>query len=110
MPGSRARPPSRTTATTVATLPAALPRGLLIMLGLAAVTVTIGGIRAVSDIAAPAFLALVLSIAVHPVRGWLVRHRAPGWLATVGVGCVVVAGIGAERGGARPPLPPATPG
>ncbi|KRF30363.1 AI-2E family transporter [Nocardioides sp. Soil805] len=83
MPGSRARPPSRTTATTVATLPAALPRGLLIMLGLAAVTVTIGGIRAVSDIAAPAFLALVLSIAVHPVRGWLVRHRAPGWLATV---------------------------
>ena len=83
MPDSRARPPSRTVATTVATLPAALPRGLLIMLGLAAVTVTIAGIKAVSEIAAPAFLALVLSVAVHPLRGWLVRHRAPGWLATV---------------------------
>lgn len=83
MPGSRARPPSRTTATTVATLPTALPRGLLILLGLAATTVTLAGLRSVADIAAPAFLALVLSIAVHPLRGWLMGHRTPGWLATV---------------------------
>ena len=80
MPDSRARPSSRTTAATLATLPAALPRGLLIMLGLAAVTVTIGGIKAVSDIAAPAFLALVLSIAVHPLRaGWSGTVPPAGW-------------------------------
>src|SRR6476661_8843761 len=36
------------------------------------------------------------------VIGLVVLQQVPGWLATVGVGCVVVAGIGAERGGARP--------
>jgi inner membrane transporter RhtA len=43
--------------------------------------------------------------------GLVVLQQVPGWLATVGVACVVVAGIGAERGGARPslPPPPATP-
>ena len=44
------------------------------------------------------------------VIGLVVLQQVPGWLATVGVGFVVAAGIGAERGGARPPLPPpATP-
>ena len=43
--------------------------------------------------------------------GLVVLQQVPGWLATVGVACVVVAGIGAERGGARSVElpPPATP-
>ncbi|MGH3505889.1 MAG: AI-2E family transporter [Nocardioidaceae bacterium] len=61
----------------------ALPRSLLILLGLAAATVSIAGIRSIAEIVAPAFLALVLAIAVHPVPRWLRRHGVPGWLATV---------------------------
>ncbi len=43
--------------------------------------------------------------------GLVVLGQVPGWLAAVGVACVVVAGVGAERGGARvdQPPPPATP-
>jgi AI-2 transport protein TqsA len=60
-----------------------LPRGLLILLGLAAATVSVAGIRAISGILAPTFLGLVLAIAVHPVRR-LLRHRhAPSWLSTL---------------------------
>jgi inner membrane transporter RhtA len=43
--------------------------------------------------------------------GLVALSQVPDLLAVAGVGCVVVAGIGAERGGARPtgPPPPATP-
>src|SRR5690349_6671825 len=60
-----------------------LPRALLALLTLAAATVTIFGIRSLSGLVGPAFLALTLTIAAHPFRGWLVRKRVPGWLATV---------------------------
>ena len=62
---------------------APLPRGLLILLGGAAGAIMVAGLRSVSDIVAPAFLALVLTIAAHPMRGWLTRRGLPGWLATV---------------------------
>ena len=60
-----------------------LPRGLLMLFGGAAAVITVAGLRSVSDIVAPAFLALVLTIAAHPMRGWLKRRGLPGWLATV---------------------------
>ena len=60
-----------------------LPRGILILLGSAATVITLGGLRSVSDIVAPAFLALVLTIAAHPLRGWLTRLGLPGWMATL---------------------------
>jgi len=62
---------------------AALPRGLMILLGLAAATITIAGLRSISSIAAPVFLALMLTIGVHPLRGWLERKGMRGWLATI---------------------------
>jgi predicted PurR-regulated permease PerM len=31
----------------------------------------------------PAFLALLLTIAVHPLRGWVARRGLPGWLGSV---------------------------
>jgi len=61
----------------------ALPRGLLILLGFAAAVITVAGLKSISGLVAPAFLALVLTIGVHPLRGWLVRHGFPGWAATV---------------------------
>ena len=45
--------------------------------------IVLGGLRAVSDIVGPVFLALVLTVLMHPVRRMLTSRRAPGWLATV---------------------------
>jgi AI-2 transport protein TqsA len=61
----------------------ALPRGLLILLGFAAAVITVAGLKSISGLVAPAFLALVLTIGVHPLRGWLVRRGFPGWAATL---------------------------
>lgn len=59
-----------------------LPRGLLILLGTAAAFLTIVGMRAMADILGPILLALMLTIAVHPLRTW-VRHRGfPAWMGT----------------------------
>jgi AI-2 transport protein TqsA len=60
-----------------------LPRGVLLLLGAAASVVVLAGVRAVNDLVAPAFLALVLTLLVHPVRTWLQAHRWPSWAATV---------------------------
>lgn len=62
-----------------------LPRGVIVVLGLAAGVIVAAGIRAVPDIIGPVFLALVLTITVEPIRGWMVRHGAPRWLATLSV-------------------------
>lgn len=57
-----------------------LPRSLTILLGMAAAVVVLFGIREVSSIAGPVVLALVLVIAVSPVRNWLAARRAPIWI------------------------------
>ncbi len=62
-----------------------LPRGLIIILGLAAGVVVATGIRAVPGILGPIFLALVLTITVDPLRAYLIRKGAPRWLATLAV-------------------------
>ncbi len=69
-----------------------LPRGLLILLGLAAASITVWGMHVISGIIAPAFLALILTVAVHPVRPWLRARRWPEWLCTV-VALLLVYGI-----------------
>jgi AI-2 transport protein TqsA len=58
-----------------------LPRGLLVLLGVAGVVVSVAGLRSASGIVGPAFLALLIVITVHPLLAWLQRHRVPGWLA-----------------------------
>jgi AI-2 transport protein TqsA len=59
-----------------------LPRGLLILLGAAAAVITVAGLKSIADLVAPAFLALVLTIAAHPLRHWLIRRGLPRWAAT----------------------------
>ena len=57
-----------------------LPRGLIIILGLAAAVVVAAGIHAVPGILGPIFLAVVLVVTVDPIRGWMIRKGAPaGW-------------------------------
>jgi AI-2 transport protein TqsA len=71
-------------ATSVAALPAppVIPRWLLLLVGLAAATLAIAGLRAVAWLVAPVFLALVVVVALAPVQGWLRRIGVPRWLAT----------------------------
>ena len=63
--------------------PTVLPRGLLILLGLGAATIAVAGMRTLSGIIGPAFLAIVLTIGVHPARVWVRRRGWPEWLGTI---------------------------
>ncbi len=49
----------------------------MLLLGAAAAVVTILGLQQLAWLLAPVFLALVVVIVVHPVHGWLRRHRWP---------------------------------
>jgi AI-2 transport protein TqsA len=62
--------------------PGVIPRWLLLLVGAAAATVAVAGLRAIAWLVAPVFLALVVVIALTPVQRWLRRLGAPGWLAT----------------------------
>ncbi|GLW04874.1 AI-2E family transporter [Microtetraspora sp. NBRC 13810] len=57
-----------------------LPRALIVLLTAAGAVGTLAGVRAVSSIVGPVLLALVLVIAVAPVRVWLARRGAPTWV------------------------------
>lgn len=65
--------------------PPVLPRGLVVVLGAAATVITVAGMRQLGWLLGPAFLALMLVVAVSPVQGWLIRHRLPRWASTVAV-------------------------
>jgi AI-2 transport protein TqsA len=54
--------------------------GVLILAGLIIIGV---GLRSTASIVAPIFLVITLVITVAPLRGFLVRHRWPSWLASV---------------------------
>jgi AI-2 transport protein TqsA len=72
--------------------PAALPRGVLVMIGLASAVIVLGGMRAMSDILGSMFLALVLTIVAHPLRRWLERWM-PSWAGSLVCIVVVYAGL-----------------
>ena len=61
----------------------ALPFALTLLVGAAALTLALAGARAIADIVGPVFLALVLTISLHPIRIWLEQHRLPEWAASI---------------------------
>jgi AI-2 transport protein TqsA len=61
--------------------PVGLPRGLLILGGLASATIAIAGLKASAGILGPTLLALVLVITMYPVRRRLDALGLPGWLS-----------------------------
>ncbi len=78
MPHDRARSPSGLGGTTTA-----MPRSVIVLLGvLGAVALGIGT-KAAAGIIAPSMLALVLTIAVMPIRRLAERHGWPSWSATL---------------------------
>ncbi len=60
-----------------------LPRGLAILLTVAAGFIGIAGLRAFASSIGPIFLALVVVVVVSPIYTWLHRRGAPSWLAGV---------------------------
>ena len=69
----------------------ALPRALVILIGVAAAVVVVAGVQATAWLIGPAFMALIVVIAVAPVQGWLTRHGWPGWATTLVVVLLVYA-------------------
>ena len=62
-----------------------LPRLAMVAIVAGSLVLVLAGARATAGIIGPAFLALVLTITVHPVRRALVRRRVPDWLVAVAV-------------------------
>ena len=58
-----------------------LPRGVVVLLGLAGAVVAVAGMRLVSDILGPVLLALMLTVTASPIGTWLRRRGAPVWAA-----------------------------
>ncbi|WP_328521059.1 AI-2E family transporter [Kribbella sp. NBC_00359] len=67
----------------------ALPRGVVVLLGTGAAVLTAAGLRSIPGIVGPVFLALVLTIAVTPLRQLLIRRGLRRWLAAL-IALVVV--------------------
>ncbi|BFU43216.1 AI-2E family transporter [Krasilnikovia sp. MM14-A1004] len=75
----------------------ALPRGVIVLLGLAGTVVTVAGMQQVAGLVAPVFLALMLTVTASPLSTWLRRHGAPAWsagLALVATVYLVLLGLG----------------
>ncbi|MGY1744387.1 AI-2E family transporter [Blastococcus sp. SYSU D00695] len=56
-----------------------LPRWLVLLVGLAAATIALSGVRTLAWLIAPVMLALVIVIALMPVQRFLLRHGWPRW-------------------------------
>ncbi|MAU84066.1 MAG: AI-2E family transporter [Gordonia sp.] len=69
-----------------------MPRGTIVLLSVTGLIVTVGGMKAVSGLVGPIFLALMLTVAVQPIPVWLRRKGMPTWLAFVAT-LVAVYGI-----------------
>ena len=57
----------------------AVPRGVVILLGAAAAVVAVAGTKAIAWLLGPLLLALVIVIAVYPIKTWLQRKGWPAW-------------------------------
>jgi predicted PurR-regulated permease PerM len=55
---------------------------VIVLLGCATIVVVVAGLRGVADIVGPVFLALMLTVTVSPLTGWLRGRGVPIWLAT----------------------------
>src|SRR5436305_9729630 len=73
-----------------------LPRGVIVLLGLAATVISVAGMKAFAAILGPVFLALTMTVTAGPMIGMLRRRRWPVWAciaATAGTVYLVLAGL-----------------
>jgi predicted PurR-regulated permease PerM len=69
-------------------------RVLAVLLGSAAVVILVAGLQAASNILGPLFLAMVLTIVVHPARNWLAQRVPTGVATALSIIAVVVGIVG----------------
>lgn len=75
-----------------------LPRGLIVLLGGAAMVIIVAGIQGAAWLIGPAFMALIVVVAVAPARSWLRRKGWPAWATTLVVLLVYAILIGFALG------------
>ena len=46
-------------------------------------TIALAGVRSIGDIIGPVFLALVITVTLHPIRLWLERRPLPAWAVSI---------------------------
>ena len=63
--------------------PWAIPRGLIVLLGLAAAGIAVAMAKGMASLLGPLFLALMLTIAVQPVRAWAQKRGTPTWVVVL---------------------------
>jgi AI-2 transport protein TqsA len=68
-----------------------IPRALAILLGSAAAVITLAGVRAAAWLIGPLFLALVIVVALSPVKRWLEDHGWPSWASMLALVAAVYA-------------------
>jgi predicted PurR-regulated permease PerM len=70
-----------------------LPRPVVALVGLAAAVLVVAGLRNLSAIVGPVFLALVLTLATQPMRNAAERRRIPGWVGASAALLAIYAGL-----------------
>ncbi|MFE3023092.1 AI-2E family transporter [Nocardia tengchongensis] len=74
----------------------AIPRGLIVLLAVAAAVVAVAGAKSFAVVLGPLFLAMMLTIAVQPVQNWARRRGWPAWagmLAALTAVNLILAGL-----------------
>ena len=69
--------------TTASSGPRARSFAASLLLGVAAFTIALAGVKSIADIIGPIFLALVITITLHPIRIRLEHGRLPEWATSV---------------------------
>jgi AI-2 transport protein TqsA len=69
------------------------PRGVVLLLGAAAAVIATAGLYWVSWLAGPLLLALIIVIAVYPIKTWLQRRGWPSWAAVLSLLVVIFGAI-----------------
>lgn len=87
-PDDPGEPGSRTVVLPDAKERGLFPRGVIILIGIAAAWFAILAMQGLKDIVAPTFFALNLMIVVNPIKTWLARRGIPEWLGSVVCGLV----------------------
>jgi AI-2 transport protein TqsA len=86
------QPPAKGSVEATAPSPPVLPRGIIVLLGTAALFIAVFGMRQLSSLIGPLFLGLMLVIVAWPVQTWLQRRGVPRLFASLAL-LLVVYGI-----------------